>query len=414
MSEVGLVEIGSRAATVASAPVGNAPDWGHATEFDDISGRVAIAGIGETAYTKASGRTASEIGAEAAERAIADCGLRPEDIDGLTYNAAFADFDVAAFHEHFGTHHDMWSSPWGGGMSWAGTAPALAAGAIARGEARHVLNVFPVAWATQRASMTGGPGEVHASQALKQNLEVPLGFFPQPVYFATIMRRHMLEFGTTAGAVRCDRGRVPSAREPPSGRSDARQADDARRLLALDGARRPAAPVRLVPHLRRRRRVRDDVDRASARPAAPSGRRARRGRGDLGHGQHWSQQRAFTSTPQVFSAPGAFAMAGLTPADVDVLTLYDPFTVVALMQIEDMGFCAKGEGGAFVEGETLWFDRGRLPYNTHGGLLSHAYVLGIAHVVEIVKQLRGTAAGARSTAARSRSTAGTPVSTRAP
>jgi acetyl-CoA acetyltransferase len=85
-------------------------------------------------------------------------------------------------------------------------------------------------------------------------------------------------------------------------------------------------------------------------------------------------------------------MAGLTPSEVDVLTVYDPFTVVSLMQIEDMGFCPKGEGGPFVEGERLWFDRGDLPFNTHGGLLSHAYVLGIAHVVVCVKQIRGTAA----------------------
>ena len=96
------------------------PDWGHATPFDDIDGEVAIVGIGETEYTKASGRTAREIGAEAARRAIADAGLEPEDIDGLTYSGAFADFDVAAFHEHFGTTHEVWSSPWGGGMSWAG------------------------------------------------------------------------------------------------------------------------------------------------------------------------------------------------------------------------------------------------------------------------------------------------------
>jgi acetyl-CoA acetyltransferase len=88
-------------------------------------------------------------------------------------------------------------------------------------------------------------------------------------------------------------------------------------------------------------------------------------------------------------------MAGIGPEDVDVLTLYDPFTIVALMQIEDMGFCKKGEGGSFVEGNRLHFDGGRdggaLPYNTHGGLLSHAYVLGIAHVVEVVRQLRGEA-----------------------
>ena len=111
-----------------------------------------------------------------------------------------------------------------------------------------------------------------------------------------------------------------------------------------------------------------------------------------GTGTYWSQQPAFTSTPQVYSAPPAFAMAGLEPKDVDVLTLYDPFTIVALMQIEDMGFCKKGEGGPFVEGQTLHFDGGGLPYNTHGGLLSHAYVLGIAHVVEVVRQLRGQAA----------------------
>jgi acetyl-CoA acetyltransferase len=78
----------------------------------------------------------------------------------------------------------------------------------------------------------------------------------------------------------------------------------------------------------------------------------------------------------------------LRPGDVDVYACYDPFTIVTLMQIEDSGFCAKGDGGAFVAGDGLHFDSGRLPTNTHGGLLSHAYVLGIAHVVEVVRQLR--------------------------
>src|SRR5262249_47212037 len=112
------------------------------------------------------------------------------------------------------------------------------------------------------------------------------------------------------------------------------------------------------------------------------------GVGNSRTGAYWSQQGAFTSTPQVFAAPGAFTMAGIRPDDVDVLACYDPFTIVSLMQIEDMGFCPKGEGGRFVAGDALHFDRGTLPYNTHGGMLSHAYVLGIAHVVEIVRQLR--------------------------
>jgi acetyl-CoA acetyltransferase len=378
--------------TEPAQPVGSlAVDWGDAADLDDVRGAVAIVGIGETEYTKASGRTARAIGAEAAERAIADAGLEPSDIDGLTWSGSFADFDVAAFHEHFGTSHEMWSSPWGGGMAWAGTAPYLAAQAIGRGEARHVCNVFPVAWATQRASMTGGPGEVHAAQAAKQNLEVPFGWFPQPVYFATIMRRHMIEFGTTeeqfgAIAVACRR----HANLHPGAVMHGRPLtiDDYLDSVFL------ADPLRLLDSCLisdgGAAYVTTSVERARDLPQAPAVV-AGVGEGYSATGTHWAQQRAFTSTPQVFSAPPAFAMAGITPDDVDVLTVYDPFTVVSLMQIEDMGFCAKGEAGAFVEGDTLFHDAGRLPFNTHGGLLSHAYVLGIAHVVECVKQLRGTA-----------------------
>jgi acetyl-CoA acetyltransferase len=367
------------------------PEWGSATPFDDIAGEVAIVGIGETAYTKASGRTAREIGAEAARNAIADAGLEPEDIDGLTYSGAFADFDVAAFHETFGTSHDIWSSPWGGGMSWAGTAPYLAAKAISTKVATNVLNVFPVAWATQRSSMTGGPGEVHATQSAKQNLEVPFGWFPQPVYFATIMRRHMLEFGTTEeqfGAV------ALAARRHANLHPGAVMHD--KKMTMADYLASPflADPLRLFDSCL--------ISDGGAAYVTTSAERARdlpnvpvvvRGvaEGQSASGGHWSQQRDFTSTPQVFSAPNAFAMAGLQPEDVDVLTVYDPFTVVSLMQIEDMGFCPKGQAGPFVQGDTLFHDGGKLPFNTHGGLLSHAYVLGIAHVVEVVKQLRGTA-----------------------
>jgi acetyl-CoA acetyltransferase len=371
---------------------GSAPDWGHASDLRDINGEVAIAGIGETAYTKASGRSAREIGAEAVERAITDAGLEPTDIDGITWSGAFADFDATAFHEHFGTDHDLWTSQWGGGMAWAATAPYLAAEAIRERRARHVVNVFPVAWATQRSAMTGGPGEVHAAQSQKQNLEVPFGWFPQPVYFATIMRRHMIEFGTTAEqfgavAVACRRHANLHEGAVMHGRSMSIGDYLASPLLA--------DPLRLFDSCL--------ISDGGAAYVTTSLERAR----DLPHppvvvagvaegfsesGTNWAQQRAFTSTPQVFSAPRAFEHARLGPSDVDVLTVYDPFTVVSLMQIEDMGFCAKGEAGAFVEGTTLHHDGGVLPFNPHGGLLSHAYVLGIAHVVECVKQLRGVAA----------------------
>jgi acetyl-CoA acetyltransferase len=366
-------------------------EWGVAAELDDVRGQVAICGVGDSDMSKASGRTTQQIVGQAVERALDDAGLTPNDIDGLMYVGMPEQFDVAAFHAHFGTDHDIWESKRGGGMTGAATAPAYAAEALRTGRARYVLNTFGVAWATQRGEMTGGPGESHAQDLFKQNLEIPLGWFPQPVYFATIARRHMHDFGTTeeqlgAIAVACRR----HANLNPEAVMQAKPltmeqylaspkfVDPFRKedcCLISDGG---GAYIMTTP------------ERAADRPKPPA-LVAGVGLGTAHTGTHWAQQPAFTSTPAVFSAPVAFGMAGLTPADVDLFTCYDPFTIVTLMQIEDSGFCDKGGGGEFVAGNTLHYDSGKLAHNTHGGMLSHAYVLGISHVVEVVRQLRGEA-----------------------
>ena len=367
--------------------------WGSATPLDDVSGQVALVGVGEADHSGASGRDAVAIGAQAVERALTDAGIAPHEVDGLLYRGGIGpQFDEKAFHAHFGTSHPLWVSQEGGAMTWAGTAPHVAARAIRSGRARVLVNVFSVDWATRRGEMAGGPGAFHAQERMKASLELPFGWFPQPVYFATIARRHMHEHGTTAAqlgaiAVACRRharghpGAVlrdkPLSLDDYLGRPllvDPLRVEDC--CLISDGG---AAYVMTSPA-----RARD----CPRPPVVVLGV----GEGRSRTGTWWSQQAAFTSTPQVFAAPAAFAMAGIGPEDVDVLALYDPFTIVALMQLEDMGFCTKGEGGAFVEGARLHFDGGGLPLNTHGGLLSHAYVLGISHVVELVRQLRGEAA----------------------
>jgi acetyl-CoA acetyltransferase len=368
-------------------------DWGFPSDLDDVAGAVAIAGVGEADHTKASGRTTKQIAAQAIERALADAGLDPRDVDGLMYTPFDGhQFTADDFRAHFGTSRELWVSTKGGGMVWAGSAPYDAALALRAKQATTIVNVFSVAWATQRAEMMGGPGEVHAAELFKQNLEVPFGWFPQPVYFATIARRHMAAFGTTAEqlgaiAVACRRhaNLTPAAvmREKP-----------------LTLAQYLASPMLCDPFRKEDCCLISDGGGAYVMTSVERARDLRKpvvevagvGVGNSRTGAYWSQQGDFTATPQVFAASVAFDMAGLRPDDVDVLACYDPFTIVSLMQIEDMGFCRKGEGGPFVAGTTLHFDGGGLPYNTHGGMLSHAYVLGIAHVVEIVRQLRGEAA----------------------
>jgi acetyl-CoA acetyltransferase len=105
----------------------------------------------------------------------------------------------------------------------------------------------------------------------------------------------------------------------------------------------------------------------------------------------------FTQTPDPLTtsaaktAPIAFALAGVTHEDIDVLEIYDSFTINVILQLEDLGFCPKGEGARFIgDGKVISLE-GKLPLNTHGGLLSQGYMYGMAHVIEAVKQLRGEA-----------------------
>ncbi len=371
-------------------------DWGHSYELDDIKNEVAIIGIGETEYTGVSGRNAKAMALEAVAKAIDDAGLAPADIDGLMVSRGIADqLTPDDYRTHFGTSRDIWFSQEGGAMTWGATCAHTAAHAMRAKQASTIVNVFSVDWATARSAGSASPGDWHASEAMKAAFELPYGWFPQPLYFATFMRRHMHEFGTTAeqlaqvplafrrhanlhsGAVMRERSMTLESYLAKPMLADPFRVEDC--CLISDGA---GAFVMCA------------AERSVDRPHVPVVVEGV-GRGCIEGAPYISQQKKITATPQTFAAPWAYAMADRSPQEIDVIAIYDCFSGTALMQIEDMGFCKKGEGGEFVENNRLHFDRprsqGGIPCNTHGGLLSHAYVLGIAHIIELVRQLRGTA-----------------------
>jgi acetyl-CoA acetyltransferase len=223
--------------------------------------------------------------------------------------------------------------------------------------------------------------------------EAPVGAIAPAQYYAPMARRHMELFGTTS-------------------RQLAEIAVSTRNHAILNGNARMAKPITVEDHQNSRMiadplrlldcSLESDGAAAVVVSAADRARDMRRPRILLagmaeGHPDSPStitQRGDMTRLGLAKAAPRAFAMAGVAPADIDVAEIYDCFTYIVLCQLEDLGFCAKGEGGAFVEGGALGLG-GRLPVNTHGGLLSQAHMAGMNHVVELVRQLRGEAGRAQ-------------------
>ena len=354
--------------------------------------RACIVGIGETAYVRKPGSGLSQLGLQlqAAVRAIEDAGLRPREIDGLL------PFPTLGSAEELAANLGCESLRFAATLHMGGAAPVAslqaAAAAVSTGVARHVL--IPAGWngysgtrvretvAVDVASIPGG--------AIARDYYLPHGLTAPLQWYSLLARRHMHEFGTRpeqlgaiAVAMRKHAQRNPRAlmHGKPMTLDDylaSPMLADPYRLfdccLESDGA---AAVV-----VTGAERARD----LAARPVYVMGAAS----GQPYPADEITNRRDVFRTGLSIAAPEAFAMAGIAPADVDFAEIYDCFTFEVLQQIEELGFCKRGEGGAFVEGGRIE-PGGALPVNTHGGLLSEAHVLGMNHVVEAVRQLRGEA-----------------------
>ncbi len=361
--------------------------------MSELNQRTAIVGIGESRLGVVPDRSALQLQSDAATAALHDAGLQREDIDGLITTPV----RVAS-----------WGMPCGVVASYLGIRPAYlstldlagasgaamihhAAMAIESGQCNTVLCVAGQNLLSNRSRASAVQSMAESGGAHAQ-FEVPYGPLI-PSLYALIAQRHMHEYGTTveqmaqvAVTMRQHASLNPNAhmREPIS-------------VETVLASRMITSPLKLL-----------DCALVSDGAAAAIVTRAERAR-DLrkpavyllgqGYGlshSHVGEYRQLTHSGAAASGRAAFCAAGLAPADVDVAELYDCFTITVVVELEDLGFCPKGEGGRFVADGNIALG-GSLPCTTHGGLLSAGHPGlggGFFHVLEAVRQLRGEA-GAR-------------------
>ena len=349
-----------------------------------LRGSAAIAGVATFGCGEAPGYTDMELLAHSARAAVADAGLKMSDIDGLcTASVASAMWSMAV-SEYLGLNPRYIDGTMLGGSSFiAHLLPAMQA--IRSGQCHAVLVCYG---STQRTGAFSRSA-VAASRRLldPQPFEQPYEPMMPASAYALAASRHMHQYGTT----RRDLAEVAVA-----ARAWARLNPEAfmRDPLSIDdvlASRMVSDPLS----------VRDCclVTDGGGAYVLVSAERARDlpkkpvyvlGNATAVWHRQISSMPDLTVTSAKQSGAEAFAMAGLGPKDVDVLELYDAFTINTLLFLEDLGFCAKGESGAFVRDGAI-APGGRLPVNTNGGGLScvHPGMYGIFALIEAVQQLRG-------------------------
>jgi acetyl-CoA acetyltransferase len=344
--------------------------------------RAAIVGIGYTEFSKNSGVSTLALALRAIAAAVTDAGLSIGDVDGVACHRVGDSVPAVLVAHSLGIqdlrfHYDLF----GGGSASAGVL-AGAAMAVATGQAECV-----VCWRAINARSEwrmGGTGRAAPDTPEFQYL-VPYGHFAPPQHFAMFARAYMHAYGVEAE----DLGRIAIQQRDNAVKSSRAMMRTPLTMQDYLASRWVAEPLRLYDCCL-------ETDGAVAL-VVTSAERAR----DLAHvpvlisgatygsGHTWfSNHRGdWTTTAAAVMSKRLYEMAGIGPREVDVAELYDAFTPLVLLQLEDYGFCQKGEAAALVaEGATAI--GGRLPVNTHGGHLSEGYVHGLNHAVEAVNQLR--------------------------
>jgi acetyl-CoA acetyltransferase len=347
--------------------------------------KVAVVGVSLSDCGRVDDATPYALHAQAARRALADAGMDRSLVDGFA-SAGLGTLPPVEVAEYLGLRPTWVDSTAVGGSTWEVMA-AHATDAIAAGHAEAVLLVYG---STARADIKAGRRTGNLSFGARGPLqfEVPYGHTLIAKY-AMAARRHMHAYGTTLEQLAsvAVQARANAALNPEAMFRTPITTDD-----VLSG------PMIADPFTKLHCCLRSDGGAAVLLAAEEYVRDCRTAPvWILGTGEHvshttMSEWPDFTVSPAAVSGRLAFERAGVRPDEIDVAELYDAFTYMTLVTLEDLGFCAKGEGGQFVEKGRLTVG-GELPVNTDGGGLSaqHPGMRGLFLLVEAVRQLRGEA-----------------------
>ncbi|MFK7977836.1 MAG: thiolase family protein, partial [Halioglobus sp.] len=332
-----------------------------------LRGKVAIAGIADTEVGSLPGRTPMELCVEAARGAVKEAGLQMSDVDGLLTCNAMAQpmlYHAEAMAEYLQIF-PRYCMALGAGGAASFSIIHHAASAIVTGMA----DVVVIAMADcMRTGLTRDQAMLVQASTGHPEFEQPYG--PTvPAYYALIAAAHMAEFGTTpeqlagiAVAARAHACLNPTAqmREPLTVADvlDSRLIADPLRLLDCSLVSDGGSAI-----------VMTSAQRAADLAQPPV---YFLGSGEGHSHEHITQAQSLTTSAAKEAGERAYSMAGVGPSDMDFAQLYDCFTPTVLVELEDLGFCKKGEGGDFVDSGAL-MPGGDLPVNTHGGLLSHSH-----------------------------------------
>ena len=352
-----------------------------------LKDKYCIVGVGETEYSRNSGRTTRAMAVDAIRKAMLDAGLGPGDVDGMMSYQSGDSTPANWVASDLGIRLNFYMDVFGGGSSTEALI-GLAIGAIEAGMCKTVALFRSMNGYSE--FRIGGTGARAAQPVRGLDLaQVPFGMRSAGQNFAPTFMRHMYDYGTTSEQV----AHVKVAHSKHASNNPKALLKERVTVQDVVGSRWIVKPLHLldccletdnatciiVTSAERARNLRH-------RPVYIMGVAGRVSKPRLDF--HWAHG-PISRVAGYYARDIVFGQAGVGPDDIDVTGSYDAFTFTTMLQLEEYGFCKKGEGGHYVSSGIIELG-GKRPNNTSGGHLCEGYTHGMNMVIENVRQLRGT------------------------